>query len=165
MAVLPYDPWIIQDPPRGLMHDPIATKTTWLMQGEAFTKDEATSRLVQLDSHKSYLPVSTRAEVYYRARPGKLITCVIAASVRQRGHVSVVEGGYGAREVRIRYMTENGEPDEFFVLIQAARREPVSVEGNAVRSSRLGVVYEPMTNWTREEIEDALRNNTDIFPS
>lgn len=134
------------------------------MQGEVFTEDQATARLIQLDSQKSYFPVSTRAEVYYRALPGKLISCVIAAAVNQRGHVSVVEGGYRAKKVRIRYMTENGEPDIFFVLIQAAKREPVSVEGNVVRSSRVGIVYEPMKNWTLAEIQDAFLNNTETFP-
>lgn len=135
------------------------------MQGDTFTKDEAVSRLIQLDSNEWYYPVSTRAEISYAARPGKLISCVIAASVHQHGHVSVVEGGYKAKKIRIRYMTENGKPDVFFVLIQAARRETVSVERNVVRSTRVGIIYEPMRNWTHAEIQDALRNNTDIFPS
>lgn len=134
------------------------------MQGDVFTDDEATSRLVQLDSQKSYFPVNTRAEVYYRALPGKLISCVIAASVHQQGHVSVVEGGYREKKVRIRYMTENGKPDVFFVLIQA-KRKPMSVDENVMRSSRLDIVYEPMRNWNLAEIQDALHNNTDIFPS
>jgi len=135
------------------------------MQGDVFTEDETTSRLIQLDSHKSYLPVSTRAEVYYKARSGKLISCVIAASVHQQGHVSVVEGGYRTKKVRIRYMTENGKADTFFVFIQAAKKKSVSIEGNVMKSSRLGIVYEPMRNWTFAEIQDALRNYTDIFQS
>lgn len=135
------------------------------MQGDVFTDDEARSRFVELDSHESYIPVSTRAEVYYWARPGKLISCVIAAAVHQRGHVSVVEGGYRAKKVRIRYMTENGEEDIFYVLVQAAKRESVSVEGNIVETSRLSIIYESIRNWTLAEIQDALRNSTDIFPS
>jgi len=133
------------------------------MQGDVFTDDEATSRLIQLDSQKSYFPVNTRAEVYYRALPGKLISCVIAASVHLQGHVSVVEGGYREQKVRIRYVTENGKPDVFFVLIQA--RKPLSVDENIMRSSRLDIVYEPMRNWSLAEIDHALRNNTDIFLS
>lgn len=134
------------------------------MQGDEFPDDEATSRLIQLDSQKSYFPVSTKTEMYYVAQPGKLINCVIAASVYQKGHVSVVEGGYGAKKVRIRYMTENGEPDILFIFIQAAKIESVSVEGNVAKSSGLDIVYEPMRNWTLAETQDALRNDTDIFP-
>lgn len=133
-------------------------RTTWLMQGDVFTDEEATSRLIQLDSHRSYFPVSTRAEMYYTAQPGKLINCVIAASVHQNGHVSVVEGGYGTTKVRIRYITENGKPDVFFVLVQAAKRDSVYVEENVAWSTRLGIAYEPMRNWTLAEIQDALRN-------
>ncbi|XP_050456920.1 uncharacterized protein LOC126854355 [Cataglyphis hispanica] len=138
----------------------LSEPTTWLMQGDVFTDEEATSRLIQLDSQKSYFPVSTRAEINYRARPGKLISCVIAASVHQNGHVSVVEGGYGTKKVRIRYITENGKPDVFFVLVQAAKRESVYVEGDLAWSTRLGIVYESMKNWTAAEIQDALRNVT-----
>ncbi|XP_028047250.1 uncharacterized protein LOC105830122 isoform X2 [Monomorium pharaonis] len=139
-------------------------KTTWLMQGDVFTDDEARSRLIELDSHESYTPVSTRAEMYYWARPGKVISCVIAAAVNQRGHVSIVEGGYRAKKVLIRYMTDNGEKDVFYVLVQAAKRESVFVEQNAVKTSRLGIVYEPIRNWSLAEIQNALRNSTDIFP-
>lgn len=138
-------------------------RTTWLMQGDIFTKDTPMSRLIQLNTHEWYLPVSTRAEIYYKALPGKLISCVIAASVNQHGYVSV-EGGYRTEKVLIRYMTETGEPDTFFVFIQAAKTEPVSVEENVVRSSSVNIVYEPMKNWTLTEIQDALRN-ADIFPS
>lgn len=139
-------------------------RITWLIQGNALTKDEATSQLIQLDSHKSYLPVSTRAEVYYWAQPGKLISCVIAASVHQQGHVSVVEGGYRAKKVRIRYMTDTGNADVFFVLIQAMKRESISVEENVIRSPRVDLVYEPIRNWTLAKIQNTLRNDTDIFP-
>ncbi|XP_011257241.1 uncharacterized protein LOC105251867 isoform X2 [Camponotus floridanus] len=143
----------------------LSEPTTWLMQGDTFTDEEATSRLIQLDSHKSYFPVSTRAEIYYAAQPGKLISCVIAASVHQNGHVSVVEGGYGTKKVRIRYMTENGRPDVFFVLVQAAKRESVHVEEDVAWSTRLGIAYEPMKNWTLAEIQDALRNvSSSQFP-
>ncbi|KAL6426003.1 hypothetical protein ACFW04_008947 [Cataglyphis niger] len=138
----------------------LSEPTTWLMQGDVFTDEEATSRLIQLDSQKSYFPVSTRAEINYGARPGKLISCVIAASVHQNGHVSVVEGGYGTKKVRIRYITENGKPDVFFVLVQAAKRESVYVEGDLAWSTRLGIAYESMKNWTVAEIQDALRNVT-----
>ncbi|CAL1689535.1 unnamed protein product [Lasius platythorax] len=138
----------------------LSEPTTWLMQGDVFTDEEATSKLVQLDSHKSYFPVNTRAEVSYTARPDKLVSCVIAASVHQNGHVSVVEGGYGTKKVRIRYSTEINKPDVFFVLVQAAKRESVHVEGDLARSTRLGIAYEPMRNWTLAEIKDALRNVT-----
>ncbi|XP_029664782.1 uncharacterized protein LOC115236453 [Formica exsecta] len=138
----------------------LSEPTTWLIQGDVFTDEEATSRLIQLDSQKSYFPVSTRAEIYYRARPGKLVSCVIAASVHQNGQVSVVEGGYGTKKVRIRYITENGRPDVFFVLVQAAKRESVYVEGDLAWSTRLGIAYEPMKNWTVAEIQNALRNVT-----
>ncbi|XP_011862549.1 PREDICTED: uncharacterized protein LOC105559098 [Vollenhovia emeryi] len=148
-----------------ILNSALSEPATWLMQGNVLTEDEATSRLIQLESQKSYFPVSTRAEVYYRAQPGKLVSCVIAASVHQQGRVSVVEGGYGANKVRIRYMTENGQPDVFFILVQAARREAVSVDRNAVRSSRVDIVYEPMSNWTLAELQDALRDSSDILPS
>ncbi|XP_072746663.1 uncharacterized protein [Anoplolepis gracilipes] len=138
----------------------LSEPATWLMQGDVLTDEEATSRLIQLDSHKSYYPVNTRAEVYYTARPGKLVSCVIAASVHLNGHVSVVKGGYGSKKVRIRYTTENGRPDVFFVLVQAAKREFVFVEGDVAWSTRLGIAYEPMRNWTVTEIQDALRNVT-----
>lgn len=133
------------------------------MQGDIFTKDTPMSRLIQLNTQEWYLPVNTRAEIYYKALPGKLISCVIAASVNQHGHVSVVEGGYRTKKVLIRYMTENGKSDIFFVFIQAAKTEPVSVEKSVMRSSSVDLVYEPMKNWTLTEIQDALRN-ADIFP-
>ncbi|XP_011699978.1 PREDICTED: uncharacterized protein LOC105457164 [Wasmannia auropunctata] len=148
-----------------ILNAAVSEPAMWLMQGDVFTEDEVTSRLIQLDTHKSNFSVSTRAEVHYWARPGKLISCVIAASVYQQGHVSVVEGGYGAKKVRVRYVTKTGKPDVFFVLVQAARKELVSVEGNVVKSPRVDIVYGPMTNWTFAEIQDALRNYTDIFPS
>ncbi|EZA59071.1 hypothetical protein DMN91_008466 [Ooceraea biroi] len=142
----------------------LSEPVTWLMQGDMFTDDEATSRLIQLDSHNSYFSVSTRAEMYYAAQPGKLINCVIAAAVYQKGHVSVVEGGYGSTMVRVRYMTKNGETDVFAVFLQSVKREMVSVDGNFVNSTRLGIVYEPVRNWTQQEVEDVLRNITTNFP-
>lgn len=147
-----------------ILNSVLSEPITWLMQGDVFTDNQAKSRLIELDNYESYTPVSTRVEVYYWARPGKLINCVIAAAVHQRGHVSVVEGGYRAKKVRIRYMTENGEPDVFYVLVQAAKKDSVLVEGNVVKTSRLGIIYEPIKNWTLTEIQDALRNSTDIFP-
>ncbi|XP_011056541.1 PREDICTED: uncharacterized protein LOC105147318 isoform X2 [Acromyrmex echinatior] len=139
----------------------LSEPATWLMQGDKFTEDEVMSRVIQLESHESYFPVNSRAEMYYKARPGKLIQCVIAASVHGQGHVNVVEGGYRANKVRINYTTENGKADVFYVFIQTVKREAMFVDEN----SRLGIVYGPMRSWTLAEIQDYFRNNSDIFPS
>ncbi|XP_018312192.1 uncharacterized protein [Mycetomoellerius zeteki] len=127
-----------------IFNSALSEPATWLMQGDEFTEDEVTSRIIQLESHESYSPVSSRAEMYYRARPGKLINCVIAASVYQQGHVSVVKGGYRDNYVRINYMTESGKADVFYVFVQTVKSEAVFVDEN----SRLGIVYEelPMRN-------------------
>ncbi|XP_014476323.1 PREDICTED: uncharacterized protein LOC106745323 [Dinoponera quadriceps] len=139
--------------------------TTWLMQGDLFTDEEATSQLIQLDTHKTYYPVNTIAEVSYTARRGEVISCVIAAAVHQHGHVHVIEGGYKTRKVRVRYTTMNGRPDILFVLIQAVKREPVFVEGNVARSTRLSIVHEPIRNWTIEEVRNSMRNfSSSFFP-
>ncbi|XP_018359194.1 PREDICTED: uncharacterized protein LOC108758649 isoform X1 [Trachymyrmex cornetzi] len=118
----------------------LSEPATWLMQGDKFTEDEVMSRVIQLESHTSYFPVNSTAEMYYGARPGKLIQCVIAASVHGQGHVSVVEGGYRANKVRINYTTESGKADVFYVFIQTVQREAISLEENL----RLGIVYGPM---------------------
>jgi hypothetical protein len=136
-------------------------RITWLMQGDILSEDEATSRLIK--SHKSYFSVSTRAEVYFAAEPGMVINCVIAAAVYQNGHVSVLEGGYGTTMVRIRYVTKNGQTDIFAVFLQTVKREMVSVDGEFVNSTKLGIVYEPIRNWTQQEIEGVLRNVTGNF--
>ncbi|XP_018051264.1 PREDICTED: uncharacterized protein LOC108689135 [Atta colombica] len=136
-------------------------RATWLMQDDKFTKDEVMSRVIQLESYKSYFPVNSRAEMYYRARPGKLIQCVIAASVHGQGHVSVVEGGYRTNKVRINYPMESGKADVFYVFIQTMKKEAMFVNEN----SRLGIVYGLMRSWTLAEIQDYFRNNSDIFPS
>ncbi|XP_012062416.1 PREDICTED: uncharacterized protein LOC105625702 [Atta cephalotes] len=137
-------------------------RATWLIQGDKFTKDEVMSRVIQLESYKSYFPVNSRAEMYYRARPGKLIQCVIAASVHGQGHVSVVEGGYRTNKVRINYTMESGKADVFYVFIQIVKKETLMFVNE---NSRLGIVYGPMRSWTLAEIQDYFRNNSDIFPS
>lgn len=133
------------------------------MQGNLFTDEEAASRLIQLDTYRTYFPVNTRAEASYRAQDGKLINCIIAAAVNQHGSVQVVVGGYKMREVRIRYTTKIGRPDIFFVLVQSAKIEQVSIEGNVANSTRLAIVYEPVRNWTMEEVQDFLRNVSSSF--
>lgn len=130
------------------------------MQGDMLTEDEARPRLIQLDSYNTYFPVNTRAEVYYTTEPDKLISCVIAAAVYQKGYVSVVEGGYGTKKIRVRYVTKNGDSDIFAVFLQTTKRQTVTVEGDFVNSTRLGIVYESVRNWTQREVEDALRNVT-----
>ncbi|XP_018349231.1 PREDICTED: uncharacterized protein LOC108752692 isoform X1 [Trachymyrmex septentrionalis] len=139
----------------------LSEPATWLMQGDKFTEDDVISRVIQLESHKSYFPMNSTAEMYYRAPPGKLIQCVIAASVYGQGHVSVVEGGYRTNKVRVNYTTESGKADVFYFFIQTVKREAMFVDEN----TRLGIVYGPMRSWTLAEIQDYFRNNSNIFPS
>lgn len=137
------------------------------MQGDVLTDEDAASRFLKLESYRYYLQVMTeyRIDFRYRALPGKVITCVIAASVHLKGRVSVVEGGYESKTVLIRYdrfITETNEPDIFFVFVQAAK-SAVNLAGNVVKTPQLDIVYEPVRNWTQEEVQDALRNVSSIF--
>ncbi|KAH0945461.1 hypothetical protein HN011_005413 [Eciton burchellii] len=43
------------------------------------------------------------------------------------------------------------------------KREMVSVDGEFINSTKLGIVYEPIRNWTQQEIEGVLRNVTGNF--
>lgn len=122
---------------------------TWLMQGDTITQEEATSLHIRLITQESNLSVSDNTDVRF-ARTGYVISCVIAASVHGNGHVSVAEGGYGSKEVRVLYVTDNGKPDVLHVFIQAVRREVV-VDGNVAESARQSIVYEPMRNWTLDD--------------
>jgi len=128
------------------------------MQGDVLSKDEATSRLIQLKTYRSYFSVTTRAEVYLAAEPGMLINCVIAAAVYQNGYVSVSEGGYGTTMVRVRYVTKNNQLDIFAVFLQTVKNETVSLDADFVNSTKLGIAYEPVRNWTQQEIENVFYN-------
>lgn len=142
-------------------------RVTWLMQGDVLTQEEATTRHVRLITWESNLSVNTRMEAHY-ARSGYYISCVIAASIHGNGYVSVVAGGYGSKEVRVLYVTKNGKPDVLHVFVQAVRKEPVFVVGNIAGSARVGILYEPIRNWTLDEIQDASRNinsNTSLLAS
>nr|XP_012223878.1 PREDICTED: uncharacterized protein LOC105673095 isoform X1 [Linepithema humile] len=137
-------------------------RATWLMQGDVLTQEEASARHIRLITWESHLSVNTRMDAHY-ARSGYFISCVIAASIHGNGHVSVAAGGYGSKEVRILYVTKNDEPDVLYVFVQAVRREPVSVAGNVAANARLGIVYEPIKNWTQSEVQDALgSSNTSL---
>jgi hypothetical protein len=127
------------------------------MQGGVLAQEETTSRHIRLITWESNLWVTTRMDVHY-ARPGYFISCVIAASTHGNGYVSVVEGGYGSKGVRVLYVTKNNKPDILHIFVQAVRREPVFVEGSVAGSGRIGIVYEPIRNWTLDKIQDTLRN-------
>ncbi|KAG7204786.1 hypothetical protein KM043_005193 [Ampulex compressa] len=65
---------------------------TWLMLGEKFAKDEVSPE-IGLTSEELFFPVSTLDIFEIKAKEGRIITSLIAASIHMQGYVSVLTGG------------------------------------------------------------------------
>nr|ARK19901.1 venom protein [Ampulex compressa] len=128
---------------------------TWLMLGEKFAKDEVSPE-IGLTSEELFFPVSTLDIFEIKAKEGRIITSLIAASIHMQGYVSVLTGGINQTSIEVLYMSKYLFPDVLYIYMQSARQFPSIVKENAVENSVDASL--PKRPWTIWEMRAAFRH-------
>lgn len=130
----------------------IIRRVRWIALGERLADSDIRTG-VEIDTFNLTLPVSTMAEIAYGAKKGMKINCIIATASMMNGFVSIEDGGLEEKFVKIRYTTENGARDEFYVFVESYKLEPLILNDNVARTGNVAIVFEGVRNWTAEILQ------------